>query len=52
MTRKSEVSTDGPGITTLPHQADEYVVLDEVIRYARAYIAAALRYFDLMERGD
>lgn len=44
--------TYGPGITTLPHQADEYVNLDEVVRYARTYIAAALRYFDLMERGD
>lgn len=42
--------TYGPGITTLPHQADEYVDLDEVVRYARTYIAAALRYFDLMER--
>jgi succinyl-diaminopimelate desuccinylase len=44
--------TYGPGITTLPHQADEYVDLDEVVRYARTYIAAALRYFDLMERGS
>jgi len=43
--------TYGPGITTLPHQADEYVDLDEVVRYARTYIAAALRFFDLMERG-
>lgn len=43
--------TYGPGITTLPHQADEYVELDEVLRYARTYIAAALRFFDLMERG-
>lgn len=43
--------TYGPGITTLPHQADEYVDLDEVVRYARTYIAAALRYFDQMERG-
>lgn len=42
--------TYGPGITTLPHQADEFVDLDEVIRYARTYIAAALRYFDQMER--
>jgi succinyl-diaminopimelate desuccinylase len=43
--------TYGPGVTTLPHQADEYVDLDEVVRYARTYVAAALRYFDLMERG-
>ncbi|HEX5165787.1 MAG TPA: M20 family metallopeptidase [Thermomicrobiales bacterium] len=44
--------TYGPGITTLPHQADEYVELDEVVRYARTYIAAAHRYFDVMERGS
>ncbi len=43
--------TYGPGITTLPHQADEYVDLDDVVRYARTYIAAALRYFEVMERG-
>ena len=44
--------TYGPGITTLPHQADEYVDLGEVVRYARTYVAAALRYFELMERGS
>lgn len=48
---KVPLVTYGPGITTLPHQADEYVDLDEVVRYARAYIGAAFRYFDLMERG-
>jgi succinyl-diaminopimelate desuccinylase len=42
--------TYGPGITTLPHQADEYVDLDEVVRYARTYVAAALRFFELKER--
>jgi len=42
--------TWGPGITTLPHQADEYVDIDEVVRYARMYVAAALRYFEMMER--
>jgi acetylornithine deacetylase/succinyl-diaminopimelate desuccinylase-like protein len=42
--------TWGPGQTLLPHQADEYVELDEVVRYARMYVAAALRYFDMMER--
>ncbi len=44
--------TYGPGVTTLPHQADEYVDLDDVVRYARTYIAAALRYFELMEWGS
>jgi len=44
--------TYGPGITTLPHQADEFVDLDEVVRYARAYIAAALRFFEMKERGN
>lgn len=43
--------TYGPGVTTVPHQADEWVALDEVVRYARTYIGAALRYFDLMENG-
>jgi succinyl-diaminopimelate desuccinylase len=41
--------TWGPGAARLPHQADEYVDLDEVVRYARMYAGAALRYFDLME---
>jgi succinyl-diaminopimelate desuccinylase len=43
--------TYGPGPTTLPHQADEYVAIDDVVRYARTYVSAALRYFDLVERG-
>jgi succinyl-diaminopimelate desuccinylase len=43
--------TWGPGSTTLPHQADEWVAVDEVVRYARSYVGVALRYFDLMERG-
>jgi succinyl-diaminopimelate desuccinylase len=42
--------TWGPGITTLPHQADEYVDLEDVVRYARMYASAALRYFDALER--
>lgn len=44
------IVTWGPGDTLLPHQADEFVRVDEVIRYARSYIGAALRYFDMMER--
>jgi succinyl-diaminopimelate desuccinylase len=43
--------TWGPGSTTLPHQADEWVAVDDVVRYARSYVGVALRYFDLMERG-
>ncbi|MCO5177023.1 MAG: M20 family metallopeptidase [Thermomicrobiales bacterium] len=43
--------TYGPGATTLPHQADEWVALDEVVRYARTYVGAALRFFDLQESG-
>jgi succinyl-diaminopimelate desuccinylase len=41
--------TYGPGSTTLPHQADEYVEVDDVVRYARTYVDAALRYFAMME---
>lgn len=44
--------TYGPGATTVPHQADEWVALDDVVRYARTYVSAALRYFDLMEQGE
>jgi len=42
--------TYGPGATTVPHQADEWVALDDVARYARTYAAAVIRYFDLMEQ--
>ncbi|HUG14803.1 MAG TPA: M20 family metallopeptidase [Thermomicrobiales bacterium] len=41
--------TYGPGSTTLPHQADEYVDIDDVERYARTYIDAALNYFAMKE---
>jgi succinyl-diaminopimelate desuccinylase len=41
--------TWGPGSTTLPHQADEWVAVDDVIRYARAYVGVTQRYFELME---
>lgn len=44
--------TYGPGATTVPHQADEWVALDDVVRYARTYVGAALRYFELMGRGE
>jgi succinyl-diaminopimelate desuccinylase len=46
MARRTPLVTWGPGDTTIPHQANEFVRLDEVRDYARAYVAAALRYFD------
>jgi succinyl-diaminopimelate desuccinylase len=39
----------GPGVVTLAHQADEHVRVDDLVRYARVYIDATLRYFDAME---
>jgi len=36
----------GPGDTTIPHQANEFVRLDEVTGYARAYVRAAMHYFE------
>jgi succinyl-diaminopimelate desuccinylase len=41
----------GPGIVTLAHQADEFVCVDDLVRYARVYVDAALSYFDALERG-
>jgi succinyl-diaminopimelate desuccinylase len=41
----------GPGTVTLAHQADEFVLVDDLVRYARVYIDTALRYFARMERG-
>ena len=46
MARRTPLVTWGPGDTTIPHQADEYVRLDEVCAYARAYAAAALDFFE------
>ena len=40
----------GPGTVTLAHQIDEHVLTADLIRYARVYIDAALRYFALVER--
>jgi succinyl-diaminopimelate desuccinylase len=34
----------GPGDKRIPHQPDEFVVLDEVVRAARVYIVAALQF--------
>lgn len=39
----------GPGIVTLAHQADESVAIADITRYARVYVDAILRYFDLLE---
>jgi succinyl-diaminopimelate desuccinylase len=49
MARRTPLVTWGPGDTTIPHQTNEFVHLDEVCGYARAYAAAALRYFDIVE---
>ena len=45
MHRRIPLVTWGPGDTTIPHQANEFVRLDELALYGRAYIQAALRYF-------
>lgn len=44
--------TWGPGSTTVPHQADEWVALEDVVRYARSYVGAALRFFELMGQSE
>lgn len=36
------IVTVGPGGRTVPHQRDEYVELDEIVRAARLYAAAAI----------
>lgn len=43
--------TCGPGDTTIPHQVDEFVRVDEVTSYARIYVDLALRYLRTKERG-
>jgi succinyl-diaminopimelate desuccinylase len=40
----------GPGTVTLAHQADESVPIDELVRYGRVYVDAALRYFAMQEQ--
>ncbi len=45
MERRTPLVTWGPGDTTIPHQVDEFVRLDEVAGYARAYVQAALEFF-------
>ncbi len=47
MARSTPLVTWGPGDTTIPHKANEFVRLDEVCDYARAYAVAALRFFDI-----
>ena len=46
MERKTPLVTWGPGDVTIPHQVNEFVRLDEVAAYCRAYVRAALEYFD------
>lgn len=38
------IVTVGPGDRTIPHQVDEFVRVDEVVRAARLYAEAAVRY--------
>jgi succinyl-diaminopimelate desuccinylase len=38
------IVTIGPGDRTIPHQVDEFVRIDDVVRAARLYAAAAVRY--------
>ena len=42
--RDIPVVTIGPGDRTIPHQVDEFVRLDDVVRSARLYAAAAVAY--------
>ena len=49
MHRRIPLVTWGPGDTTIPHQANEFVRLDEVALYARAYVRAAIRYLEAAE---
>lgn len=43
-TTRIPLVTCGPGDTTIPHQVDEFVRVDEVSSYARIYVDLALRY--------
>ncbi len=49
MARQTPLVTWGPGDTTIPHQINEFVRLDEVVGYARAYVHAVLGYFASLE---
>lgn len=52
MERKTPLVTWGPGDTTIPHQVNEFVHLDEVANYARAYIHAAFSFFAHAAEAD
>ncbi|MEZ4571093.1 MAG: M20 family metallopeptidase [Thermomicrobiales bacterium] len=49
MAKQLPLVTWGPGDTTIPHQVNEFVRIDEVVAYARAYVLAALGYFATVE---
>ena len=41
---KVPIVTIGPGLRTIPHQRDEYVEIEEVVKSARLYAAAAITF--------
>jgi succinyl-diaminopimelate desuccinylase len=45
------IVTVGPGDRTIPHQRDEFVAVEELVRSARLYAAAAVEFL-LQERPD
>jgi succinyl-diaminopimelate desuccinylase len=42
---KVPIVTIGPGLRTIPHQRDEYVEIEDVVKSARLYAAAAMCFF-------
>jgi succinyl-diaminopimelate desuccinylase len=44
--KKVPCLVNGPGPRHIPHQADEYVEIDELVECARIYVLAAHRYLD------
>ncbi len=43
---KVPIVTIGPGLRTIPHQRDEYVEIEEVVKSARFYAAAAITFLN------
>ncbi|CAN5809147.1 ArgE/DapE family deacylase [soil metagenome] len=52
MAKRTPLVVWGPGDTTIPHQVNEFVRLDEVAAYSRAYIRAALRFFESSQESQ
>jgi succinyl-diaminopimelate desuccinylase len=46
------IVTVGPGDRTIPHQVDEFVRIDDAVRAARLYAAAAVRYLGAIPSAD